>query len=191
MNFFLQAVAFARVVSGTDLQVNAPVSFGLSISSDLLDIITVSAMVGIVVIPLLIGLIYAKVLISRLRDEMKKKPTEDDETVESISFPLDIGQKTFSFQTRLSDMKTNAVLRLWWKKQHRIHGVSLIEADVEAQTRTLRSQTTDKSIMSKMTEKSGQSEKTEKHSHSSHHKSKEPGEKHHKHKKKKEEVVSP
>ncbi len=190
MNFFLQVVAtvaFVRLVGGTDLQVNAPVSFGLSISDDLLDIITISAMVGIVVVPLLVGLIYAKVLISRLRDQMKKNPTDEEEVVESLSFPLDIGQNTFSLETRLSDMKTNAVLRLWWKKQHKIHGVSLIEADVEAQTRTLRSQTTDKSMASKESKKSDQSDKR---SHS-HHKEKGHGEKHHKHKKKKEEPASP
>jgi len=191
MNFFLQAVsvvAFASFVGGTDLQVNAPVSFGLSLSDDILDVITISAMVGIVVVPLVIGLIYAKILITRLRNEMKKKPADDDEIAESFSFPIDVSQTSHSFETRLSDMKTNAVLRLWWKKQHKIHGVTLVEADVEAQ----RSKTTEKTVLSKDAPKASKSEKTHKHSHSHHkHEDIEKGEKHHKHKKKKDEVTSP
>jgi hypothetical protein len=183
MNFFLQAllstftVGFARAA---DLQVNAPVSFGLSLSDEVLDVVTISAMVGIIVIPLIIGLIYAKVLISRLRLEMKKKPSDDTEEIDSFSYPAEVSQNNRTFQTRLTDMKTNAVLRLWWKKQHKIHGVALIEADVEAQTRTMRSQLTDQSGFSKKTQKTEKSEKSDKHVHS-----------HHKHKKKKEEIVSP
>jgi len=181
MNFFLQAllatisVVFVRAA---ELQVNAPVSFDLSISEEVLDLITISAMVGIVVLPLVIGLIYAKVLIARLRAESTKKPVEDDEEVEAFSYPMEVSQSSRSFQSRMSDMKTNAVLRLWWKKQHKIHGVALIETDGEAQNRRLRSQLTDKSAMSKQTNKSDTVAKSEAHSH-------------HKHKKKKDVVVSP
>ena len=189
MNFLIRGFvffAFTEVSTATDLQVDAPVSFGLSLSDELLDIITISAMVGIVVVPLLAGLIYAKILISRLRDEMKKKPTEENGEVDSTFFPVEASQKMGGFQSRLSDMKTNAVLRLWWKKQHKIHGISLIEADIESQARPFASQSTFKSDMTRITSVSG----VPSHAHSKK-ESKDTTGKHHKHKKKKDNELSP
>jgi len=92
-------------------------------------------MVAVVVIPLAVGLLYAKFLLMKLQRRITSANQLQDESTNDTVPETISGMNFASFsQSRLSDMKTNAVVRLWWKKQQRIHGVS-IDNDIESQVR--------------------------------------------------------
>ena len=91
-------------------------------------LIILCGMTSFVVLPILFGIMYAKYLTFQLSraeaKDNKPKIISDSNVGEMVSTKAAVGQ------TRLSDMKMNVILRLWWKRQERLYGLSL-DHDVE------------------------------------------------------------
>jgi hypothetical protein len=90
------------------------------------------AMFGLILVPIIGGYFYTKVIVKRIRlqegDGADGAPK--DETFSSL---VTGGRASLgSFANRILDMRSNPVVRLWWKRQSRLYGVD-VENDPEAQ----------------------------------------------------------
>ena len=95
-------------------------------------IITMASMIGVVVAPILFGIIYTKFLLLRLQRMEAAIVVKEEPSTDTLTARINANKSQGALQLRLMDMKTNAVLRLWWKRQFKIHGIAL-DNDIESQ----------------------------------------------------------
>jgi hypothetical protein len=140
----------------------AAVDFGSPGQLPIIKYVTLGSMVAVVVLPLVFGLLYAKFLLIRLQKRITSTgQIQDESTNQNLSENLPGTAIVALPHSRLSDMKTNAVFRLWWKKQQKIHGVSM-DNDIESQVRHPAAQSTGRAVI--LSSKRETSQKHKKHS---------------------------
>jgi hypothetical protein len=130
-NWVLASFAFIHVAKAQGV-----VSFESTTDLETTRVITLASLLGLIFLPIVLGLIYSKYLLGRLHRRYTATVTEstDDPGLSEVSEMMS-RKPPGSFLSRIMDMRTNAVLRLWWRRQYKVHGVSL-ENDVESQNPT-------------------------------------------------------
>lgn len=109
------------------------VSFQSTETNKTMQIAILASLLGVVFLPIILGMLYTKFLVIRLHTRYTAidRNADTGQVDEEVRDMVNIQQPT-SFISRLLDMKTNGVVRLWWRRQFKVHGMSL-DNDIEAQ----------------------------------------------------------
>jgi hypothetical protein len=94
---------------------------------------TLIAIGGVFVTPLLIGLIYTRITLYRFRRKQAASEAKNASGTDSSSSSRSSKRMTLPASLlRLLDMRSNPILRLWWKRQSKLYS-NISDNDIEAQ----------------------------------------------------------
>lgn len=142
------------------------VSYGAPQITGSLTKYTLIAIGGVFVTPLLIGLIYTRITLYRFRRTQAANDSKNASGTDSSSSSRSSRRMTLSaYLLRLLDMRSNPILRLWWKRQSKLYS-NISDNDIEAQDGadlkrggTVLASSSQLSIKEKVEKKSKKSEK--------------------------------
>ena len=118
--------ALFNAVAFIIIEASEAVSYRSTAQASMFRNYTLIAMGCVVLVPVLIGIIYTRIMI---RNHRRKAAASDlNAAVTSDLY----GAGMTSTKARVLDMRTNPVLRMWWKRQAKMYG-GVQEADLEAQ----------------------------------------------------------
>lgn len=126
----LNAIAFAffQSVSAVDFETDRQ-------TTDI-RLYTLYAVLGVIVVPVLIGALYARVIIGRLRQKSAVSDGKSKSSDRSLASSIAAAKSSAgSLAARILDMRSNPVIRLWWNRLDKMYG-SKQETDLEAQVDT-------------------------------------------------------
>lgn len=122
------AFAFFQSVSAVDFETDQ--------QTNDIRLYTLYAVLGVIVVPVLIGALYARVIIGRLRQKSAVSDGKSKSSDRSLASSTAAAKSSAgSLASRILDMRSNPVVRLWWNRLDKMCG-SKQETDLEAQLDT-------------------------------------------------------